>query len=292
MITDRRKGLALGLPAMLILSFDSLAIRLLETDVSTILAGRSLVAIPVSALLAAQASARLRPQGKILLVFALYVFCTAGAQAMFMFSILRTSALNTLTIISSAPLLAAILAAITLSERTPKHTWLAAVATLGATTLVFHESSFATSAMNVDRSGQWFALASISLASIGIVAARKFASNDLSLAILLANLLSCLWWLPQANLFNLSGWDWLRIGYGGIGVQGIAFFLIYHTSRILPPAEVGLLLLIELALAPLILWLVIDEQPSPASILAGMIVITVAVIHFWYAFAKENKSFA
>ena len=67
--------------------------------------------------------------------------------------------------------------------------------------------------------------------------------------------------------------DWLWMWLMGVVVVPLAFTLIASGPRYLPAADVGLLMLLEAILGPLLVWWALGEEPGGATFLGGAIVI-------------------
>ena len=82
---------------------------------------------------------------------------------------------------------------------------------------------------------------------------------------------------PFASFAAASRSDWAILAALGIGQVGLGLALLTVAARLLPPAEVALISLLEIVLGPLWVWLAYDEVPT-ATILAGGAVVTAAVL--------------
>lgn len=281
MVTDRRRGLALGIGAMLFFSFDALSIRLSQIEIATLICLRSLLGAAVVALLMICFRQPVTLRGTSWLAIAIFAAATAIAQASFVLSVGATAAINTLVIISAAPLFSAALSVVFLSERIPRHTLVAVLVVPAAPLLVF--LSGPTPGLGVGHEGQWYALLCMVASSAGWVVARRFADTNISVAVCLGNLMCGLFFLPQVELAAVTALDWAAILYGGLAVVGLAFYMLYFAARLVHPAEMSLLILIELSLAPLILWLAVDERPAAGALAAGALVGAVFIVHTFVA---------
>ena len=59
----------------------------------------------------------------------------------------------------------------------------------------------------------------------------------------------------------------------GIGQMGLALALFTVGARLLPPAEVALIALLEVVLSPIWVWLAYGERPALATLLGGAVVL-------------------
>jgi drug/metabolite transporter (DMT)-like permease len=58
-------------------------------------------------------------------------------------------------------------------------------------------------------------------------------------------------------------------------------------SRMVPAAEATLLTALDVPLAPLWVWLVFGEVPSPYTLAGGIIVLAAVAGHIWHEMRKE-----
>jgi len=79
--------------------------------------------------------------------------------------------------------------------------------------------------------------------------------------------------------FELVGKDLIYIPLMCILCVAIPFVLVTIAPRFIPAEEVNLFFLLETILGPIWVWLVIKEQPSPETIIGGMIIILTIAIH-------------
>ena len=63
----------------------------------------------------------------------------------------------------------------------------------------------------------------------------------------------------------------------GVGQMGLGLIFLVIGARLIPAAEVALITLLEVVLAPLWVWLALAERPSAAALAGGCIVIAAVV---------------
>ena len=74
--------------------------------------------------------------------------------------------------------------------------------------------------------------------------------------------------------------DKTRFGLvNGAVIMPFSYLLITAASRLLLPPEVNLLFLLETALGPLWVWLVLAEEPPVNTMIAGALVIGIVLLH-------------
>ena len=200
--------------------------------------------------------------------------CIAVAMAGFVWSVTHTTVANTLFILAASPFFAAILGRITIGEAVPARTWGTIALAGGGIAIMVHDGiALGHLAGLLAALGATFGFAAMT------VILRWRAHVDMTAIGVYGAVLSALFGLfmsgadgvviPAADL----GWCFL---YGG-PVLALAFVLITHGGRYVPAAEVTLLSLSEVALGPLWVWLAVDEQPSPASLIGGGLVLAAVI---------------
>ena len=60
--------------------------------------------------------------------------------------------------------------------------------------------------------------------------------------------------------------------------MGVGLALLTIGARLIPPAEVALISLIEIVLGPLWVWLAYDERPTTATLVGGLVVVAAVLI--------------
>ena len=211
--------------------------------------------------------------------------CLALSTVCFVLSLQRTDAANTLVIIATSPLLAAIMSKVFLSENVDRSTWIAIGAALLGVSL-----SLVDGAQRGRLSGELFAVGSAFGMAGHFTSLRAWQSDDAPLAVWGAGWLACLMSLPLAQPLAVPTEDigWLILL--GLVVLPTAFGLMAVGPKHLPAPEVGLLLLGETVLGPLWLWLVLEERPGNATLLGGFIVILTLAVHSRYRQTHQEEA--
>jgi len=106
-----------------------------------------------------------------------------------------------------------------------------------------------------------------------------------SLGAMLASLIIMLW--PDANMvdslkvLSLAQYGWV-IAEGAL-IMPLAMGLITLSTRFVSPANAGLFLLLETALAPLWMYLFLGEVPTIHAVIGGAIIIIAVISQSLYA---------
>lgn len=265
-LEERRKGLLLALAGIVVLSPESLLIRLVAADRWTIVFWRGLL-LAVGLLgvsLIGSFAGRLRIGRAGLLVSLLF-----GAQAvLFVTSITTTTVANTLVALSAAPLFAAIYERILFRNRLTPQMWaIIAMALVGI--LIIFGGAIGGGSLSGNLAGLGAA------AGYGgvFVVIRHNRTVNMVPAMGLGGLMAALAVSPWADPLSVT---WAGMGYlalSGLLVLPVAFGLLAIAPRFAPAPEVGLVTLLETVLGPLWVWLALGEEPGRRAIFGGLIVL-------------------
>lgn len=187
----------------------------------------------------------------------------------FILSLSMTTVANVLVVSSSAPFFSALLGWILLGERVPMRTWLAMAVAIAGIVVMFVQAL----------SGEGWQGMLLSLVipvafGVNIAVLRKMhASVDMIPGILLAGALSALATLPVALPFEAGARDLGLLAIMGAVQLGLGCILMVIASRHLSAAEIGLTSILETVFGTLSVWLLVGEQPSPATLVGGAMVI-------------------
>ena len=284
--SHKTKGVLLCLCGIVLLSPDSLLLRLIGADLWTLAfwrGGLSAVGLAVAVLLmegrqpGQQQLLRLTRQGVVVAV------SFAIANLAFIFSIQNTVVANTLVIMSLSPLFAALLSYFFFREPISTGTWLAAVAIFLGLTMVFY-GSLATGGVV----GDLAALVTSLCVAISLVLMREHRDISMVPALAWSSGLACLAALPFALPASLSGTALILMLVLGLIVLPASLTMIGLAPRYLPAPEVSLILRLEALLAPLWVWLVLGEVPSPQTLIGGGIILATLICLSLYTIRMQR----
>lgn len=205
--------------------------------------------------------------------------CVATASGSFIAALNHTSVARVLFILAVAPVLAALLARMTLGEPITRRTVVALALALAGVTLMLGapgERSLAGDALSF--------LVALAFATM-IVITRWRHDVSMAPATCLSQAILVVAFLPFATPAEIDGSDVFWLATLGIGQIGLGFALLTVGARLIPAAQVGLITLLEVVLGPLWVWLALDERPSALTLVGGAIVI--AAIAFQTVAAPE-----
>lgn len=197
---------------------------------------------------------------------------TAGMS--FLQALSYTTVANTLFILGAIPFFAALFARVLLKEKLNKATLLTmCIAAVGLTVMVLEGVTIGSGV------GNGFALLTAVMFALFAVIVRSKRQRDMLPTLLVSSIFIIIVSLiVQADDLLVSRRDLLlSFTYGGL-LAGVGNWLFIYASRHLAAAEVTLFMLLEFALGPVWVWLVINEQPSTWTIVGGLLIILAVVV--------------
>ena len=271
----RRRGLVLVFAAGMLWSTVGLGIRLIEeATVWQILLYRSfgLTALLyiVIRLRTGQDPFVLARRAGIAGVIAALSLVSAYTGAIY--SLQTTSVANAMLLFAVSPFLAAVLGWIVLRERVRVATWLAVAVAIGGIAVMFADKSGAVSipgSLAAFASAMGFAAFTVALRSGKSVEMMPSVFLSGVFAIIIMGGMCLILGLPLALTPQDSG---IALGMGVFQV-GAGLILFTLGSRSLPAAELALLSLAEVVLAPVWVWLFLGETVGPNTLLGGGILL-------------------
>ncbi|MDH3534777.1 MAG: DMT family transporter [Gammaproteobacteria bacterium] len=275
--SDRGKGILMSIGGVLVLSPDSLLIRLAGLDDFTLIFYRGL--FPVFAIsLVLWIYYRNRLMGALMRIgWAGIVngILFSAVNITFISAIQRTTVANTLLFLSAAPIFAAILSLIVLRENQRPTTWLIIALSL-LSIFIIGWGSYGSDGLV----GDLFALGCALVTACSAVLVRYKRDLDLVPSIILGSVFTACYALAQSPELALSAPQFLYVAIIGFILIPFAFIVLTIAPRLANSAEVQLVYLLESILGPLWVWLVISETPSLNTIIGGtMLLLSVA----WFA---------
>ena len=284
-MTNHLKGILMTFIGVVILSPDSVLIRLTDADSWTVLFYRGLLmSIGVMMLLLITYRSKTIVEFKKIGRGGLWIGWLHGIMTgTFVFAIMHTSIANTLVIISTGPIWIAIIAWLTLRERASLVTWLAMIIVFIGIYIVMSANFGGQSIV-----GDIFALITAILMGFTFTLVRKYKTVNMvpTMAVggIIAAIIACIFaptlvLKPEAIIYVVA-----------MGViLSISFSLITIAPRYMPAAEVGMIMPLETVLGTLIAWRVINEVPSSNAIIGGIIVVITLFCHAWYSTNLANR---
>lgn len=285
--TDHRKGLALTFIGGFLLSIDVPLLRLAASDAWTLTFIRGIMVF--LAICAYWAFRRLsgryvpplipgRIGAAVALIYGLSNF-------MFMVAVHETTTANLVFILAFMPMFAALLSWMFLGERISVSTGLAMVAALLGVGIIVWDGFGQSSAL-----GDLLALA-VAFGMAAALTITRWSGLDVSLTPGAGHLMSSFLALFVAVPVMLEPAQWGWLGINGFLLVPLALGLLALGPRYLSSPEVAMFFLLETVLAPVWVWLILNERPSQASLVGGTIVISAIIAHsLWQLSASKKRT--
>ena len=267
-------GLLLAAVGPLLVSLDSLGIRLTEEDrwdvafwFGTFTAAAMVALVPLRTRRSFLAVAR--SDGLPSLASGLLQTCST---TFFIIALTTTTVANTLVIISAAPVTAAIVARFVIGERASMRVWIGMAGCIGGILIVVSGSLGAGRV-----TGDLFAVAAITAFAFNLTLWRRFPDINRAVVIGLGGATMALIALTQADPLGVEARSLLILGAVG-GVIGPAGRIAIATStRYLPAAQVSLFTPVETVAAIAWAWLFLSESPPGLTVVGGSVVLVAAL---------------
>ena len=275
-LSDHARGYLIALAGVLILSPDTLLIRLAAVDPFTLSVARgALGGLVVLALVAVTDrrgfGGQFRGIGRWGWTVALL---QGGGLMLFVLAMEYTTAANVLIVFATTPLIAAVMGWAFLGERVPGVTWAAILASVAGLVIVTSGSLGTVHVL-----GDLLALLdAISLAAFYVVVRRQ---REISMvpAVGLGMFVGAALALPFAAFPAITAEQGLWIVIGSAIVLPLPVILLTTGARYLAAPEVPMLALLETVIGPLWVWLALGEEPGARSLIGGAVIVTALFLH-------------
>ena len=279
-LTDKQKGLGLSFFGVLLITPDSLLIRLINITSWELVFYRGFV--PFICLLLTLII--YYKKNFIKACFAnglpgiLFALLIALGSTTFIISIENTNVANTLVMISLTPFATAILSSIFLKEHPDKKMWIIIASCFFIILFIFYDSYEGGRIY-----GDFFGLLTAIFVGGSAVVVRYGKVANFLPSLLLAKIftmiiaLSLMQSLPK--FIDLEIRDIYLIILMGIFAVFLPMAFITLAPRYIPAYEVEIFFVLETILGPIWVWFFIHEQPSNKTIIGGILIILIILIH-------------
>uniref|UniRef100_A0A7S3UYX1 EamA domain-containing protein n=1 Tax=Aplanochytrium stocchinoi TaxID=215587 RepID=A0A7S3UYX1_9STRA len=291
--SERGKGLAIAVTAVLILSPDTLLIRLPDMDPWDLNFYRFLFFfMPITVFIIYRSGfiglfREMKVLGWLGLVAAT-IYALGGTC--FTLATITVGSANTLVCVAAAPMFAAIISIVVLKEYPRRITWIAIFVALCAVGVVVG-SGLSTE----NWYGNLYALCASLTQALYIVIARfanKTKNADILPSLVIAG--------PMAMILSLcvgaepGRVDASSADFGYVVLQGflssLSFSLLTIAAAYISAPETSLTFLLETVLGPIWVFLVLDEEPTIYTLIGGIILILNLAIHNTWALYLDRKA--
>ena len=275
-LSGRAYGIVLVTAATVFWSTGGLFVRVLDLDVWTMLAWRSLfaalsllfvVVIPNGRNAARTFRAMGGPGLAAIPISAISMFSYVAALKL-------TTVANVMTVYATVPFVAAGIAFLWIGERVERRVLIASgIALLGVVVMA------GAATRPQDLAGNGLALLMTATFGIVLVLARRYPLIAMApVNAIAAGLCALACWPLMAGAIPTPS-QLLILALFGITTTSLSYLLFLTGGRHIPSSEAGLIAMLEVVLGPLWVWLVFSEQPGKAALIGGGLVLAAVI---WY----------
>ena len=284
-------GLMLALAGALLLTPDTLLMRLSELDGGAMLAWRACLAglVFLSIGLIARFKEEKRNRARVSSFgFWSLVICQIGNASFFAFGIALAPVAVVLLAVATVPVIAALLGYFLLGELADRRVWATIVLVFSG--ILMSVAGDIERGMNIEFETLLGACCGLAVAislAFNFVIIRKNKTVPFELAIGLGALIAgCTAFYLWHVAWQVRGASLIYISVTGLIILPVSFFLLSKASRLTSAANVSMIMLLEAVLGPLWVWLGIKETPNSLTLLGGVLVVG-ALGFFLYRQAGE-----
>lgn len=212
----------------------------------------------------------------------LYTFGTIS----FITAITHTSVANTLIILSTTPLFAALIGLVVLREAIELRTWCA----IGLVVVGIYVMSSDGDSQGATLYGDIAAMMGAFFLAAGFTVVRRKATISVFPVFSIAGLVTALVVLPVAQPFSVTQQDMGYLIIMGVYMLPLGTALMYIGPKYIPASEVGLMLLLESVLGPTWVWLALDEKPGLRTFVGGAIILSTLAMNTLWAMKSASAA--
>ena len=282
--SDQSKGIIITVCAVLIISPDSLIVRLLDLDHWTLLFWRGLLVsagmmISLTLFYRVNTFQQFRKIGNSGL---LLIILFTASTLFFVIALTYTSVANTLVIIATAPIFAVILSRIILAEKISIFTAITIVIVLASISLIVSESY-----QGGTLAGDLCAMGTAICIAGSFVTTRRSRHINMIPAIALSSALTAtIAFLAADSIYINTGQFNLLVILGLILTIGMGLLII--GPRYIPAPQVSLLMPLETVFGTFLVWIIIGEPLSNTTIMGGLIIIIFLTLHSYHSITNAR----
>ena len=271
-------GLMLALAGALLLTPDTLLMRLSGLDGGAMLAWRACLAGLVFLSIGLIARFREEKENRARVAsfgFWSLVICQIGNASFFAFGIALAPVAVVLLAVATVPVIAALLGYFLLGELADRRVWATIVLVFSG--ILMSVAGDIERGLNIDFETLLGACCGLAVAvslAFNFVIIRKNKTVPFELAIGLGALIAgCTAFYLWPAAWQVRGASLIYISVTGLIILPVSFFLLSKASRLTSAANVCMIMLLETVLGPLWVWLGIKETPSLLTLLGGVLVV-------------------
>jgi drug/metabolite transporter (DMT)-like permease len=283
----RLYGLLVVLGATILWSTAGVFVRLVDVDVWTMLAWRSLFAalalVVVSYVqLGSKATSQLLMPGKSVLIL---VPVAAINMAAYVVALKLTTVANVMIVYATAPLVAAALAFVILRQSTTRQVLVISLVALAGVIIMAGGAIRPT-----DMAGSAVAMIMTITMGLQVIIGKMRPGVEMAVVNAIAALICFILGFALSPGI-IPGWhDMLWLAAFGISNTALAYYFVLLGARYILPAEVGLIGIVDVILGPLWVWLLFNENPGKPALVGGSVVFLAVCYYLFSQIRAQGKT--
>jgi drug/metabolite transporter (DMT)-like permease len=255
-----------------VISFDALLVKLVDADASTITFYRGFfMGLSMLFLWRLGKKSSWRPaNAHELKIFSIIVILSALSTSLFVFSVKYTVAANTVVFLATSSFFAAIFTFFLIKEKLQTSTLVAIIISFVGVLIVFGGSFSIGGNLFGDMLGILLAV----VMGLELTLLRKYSHFPHMLIIALSGFLTAFALLVFSDItfvLSMTNFSWLLLM--GLIQMPLAMYLIFISTKYITSAEVSLFTTIETTMAPIWLWIFLQEVPPQMTLIGGGFVV-------------------
>ncbi|MBQ0803974.1 MULTISPECIES: DMT family transporter [unclassified Sulfitobacter] len=286
-MNDQARGLLITLIGILCVVPDSLFVRLIDAAPLTIAFWRLALAggLICCWILLTKGTGPFRAVLKTGRYGLVYMVGTGASGVLFVLAVSLTSVANVVFILASLPIFATVYSRIFLAEPISRRMLITIAVVMVGIAIIAYGSGETAHASLV---GDLLALAVSALFAAGLTAARHAKAISMVPGVGLAYLIGAALIAPFAHPLAMPVDQAPLVLTHGVFIMFSSMFLALG-PRYITSAEVGLLVLLESVLAPLLVWAVVGEDPGRYALVGGSVVIAALFASNMIALTRRKR---
>lgn len=288
-MSEPLKGILLALVGIIILSPDTLLVRLLDLPQWTLQFYRGfgiLVGFAVGMAIVHRGGTMrsLRAVGWAGVAAGI---CYSVASLLFVSALYHTSVANTLALVSTTPMFGALMTRFWLREKLPLRTWAAVALSMVAVGIIVGGS---LSASREHLFGDLLALIQAIFMAASFVLMRSRSEVNMTPCMAIGGFFICLVTLPLAPTLVVEAAKLPLLGSLIFIVIPVSFALLVLAPRYIPAPEVNMIMLLEMILGPLLVWAMVGESVALATLIGGGLLFAVLLGHSLLSLRHNSRA--
>lgn len=206
------------------------------------------------------------------------------SSILFISSIKNTTVANAVLIFSSAPIFAAIYMYIFFKQKSSRNVYISSFFIFIGLYIIF-----SSQLGQGDIIGNIYALMCIALFSLAFVILSRYKDINMFAVISLSSVVTVIIAFIFTSTINIDLNTLYILLIAGLIVSPMARVLMGIGTKTLPASEVSLLMIIETVMAPVWVWIFLNEVPQNSTLIGGSVILLTLVINSLYML-KINKN--